>query len=36
MTCTCLHLAHHPRRADLKRKLVDVRTKVCEFTAVVS
>lgn len=28
MTCTCPHLVSHPNRADLIRKLVDVRIEV--------
>lgn len=35
MTCTCPHLMNHPDRADLLRKLVDVRIEVkrmCEFS----
>ena len=28
MTCTCPHLSNHPKRAELLRKLVDVRVEV--------
>lgn len=29
VTCTCPHLAHHPDRGDLQRKLVNLRLEVC-------